>query len=124
MRNDAGFSLLEVVIALGLAGVALAGSLGLLLVQRHASSTNETALAVKGCQEMMERLRAMSPVQVRAQDGVRFVVRRLHPSREVGRIAVTEPEPDARLEVRVSVETGELGVRPVRAELVSWRSVR
>ncbi|GEM_PF-2887031 len=130
-RADRGFTLLEVVIALGVIAVALMGSLSLLLLtHRHNTSTNETATAYKACQEMMEKLRTMTYDQVKAQNGVGFVATKLHPTQPVGSVAVTDVspagDPDTLVQVVVSIVTppGGITLRPVNARLVSWRTRR
>lgn len=124
-----GSSLLEVVLALGVISVALAGVLGLLLLtHQHNTSANETSVAYKACQEMMERLRTLTYAQVKAQDGVAFVAIKLHPIQPLGTIAVTDAspvgDPDTLVEVRVSIVTppGQYTRQAVNVQLVSWRT--
>lgn len=128
-RRQGGFSLLETVIALGVISISLTGVLGLLLLtHRHNTSTSETAVAYKACQEMMEKLRTLSYDQVKAQNGVTFVAVKLHPTAPLGAIAVSDVsvpgDPDTLIRVDVSIVTqpGQVTLRPVNARLISWRT--
>ncbi len=128
-RRKAGFSLLEVVVALGVLAISMTGIVGLLLVShQHNTSTNETTIAAKACEEMMETLRTMTYAQVKAQNGVTFVATGLHPTQPLGTVAVTDVsppgDPDTIVEVRVSITTvdGQVTRKPVNVQLVSWRT--
>jgi uncharacterized protein (TIGR02598 family) len=128
-RAEGGFSLLEVMIAMAVLAIAMAGILGLLLVtHQHNQSASETTMAYKACQEVMEQLQGMTYDEVLAQNGVTFAAKKLHPDQQIGLITVTDAsppgDPDTKAEIRVSVraQPGQISKQAINVELVTWRS--
>lgn len=131
MGTRGGFSLLEVILAMVVLAIALLGVMGVLLVtHQHNTSSSESSLAHKACQEVMEQLRAMSYDAMLTQNNLDFVARKLHPTQPIGVVEVSDVspagDPDTKAEMRVRIRTqpGQVTRAPVNVELVSWRSRR
>ncbi len=126
-RRRGGFTLIEIVVALMILAIALVGLVSLILaVQTHNQSFSDARMSHKACQEVMELLLGMQYSSMRAQNGVRFIVPVLHPTRQIGRVTLRDVSPPADpttiTEIEVSVNTQGVGLKPLNVSIVSRRT--
>lgn len=131
-RGRGGFSLVEVMIAMVVLAIALLGMMGVLLVtHQHNASTDETSLATKACQEMMEQLVGMDWATMWAQNGLPFAAPKLSPTANVGLVTITDLSgagggvgSSTKAEMRVAIVTqpGQVTRNPINVVLLSRRS--
>ena len=90
----AGFSILEVVISMGIVAIAITGTLGVLLaVHQHNTASTEASLAYRACQEVLELMLAMPIDDMIDQHGVPFAATKIHPTEQIGIVEVLDVSP-------------------------------
>jgi hypothetical protein len=76
----------------------------------------------------MEQLLSMTYAQVKTQNNVTFIAKKLHPTQPLGLITVQDNspagDPDTLIEVRTRIQTqpGQFTRDAVNVTLVSWRT--
>jgi Tfp pilus assembly protein PilV len=146
----AGFSLIDVMMALSVLAVAILGVVSLLLALRARNeSSSQARLATRACQEVMELALSQSHVMPLPQWAAYWNVQRFQPRKlfvldkglrdgraiaaedlrtYAGRIAVRDvsdvEHPGTLWEIAVWVDTTGLTASPIKARLVTRRSSR
>lgn len=127
MKGTAGFTYLELVIAMSIMTVGVMGLLtGFNMGFQSNNSMQYQVLEMKAAQEMMEQLKAMDFANLPAQDNLAFQVLEIPEAPgNIGLVRVTDASGGAGnvYEIRVSVTIPDgLGLPPLSTRLVSMRS--
>jgi len=129
MRTGAtqGSTLVEIVVAMGVMAVGLAGFIGLLAATHgHNESSDDVRVAYQACQEALEDLVRTPIAELPSKDGTTFLVSGIDPAQPIGSVQVKDflptTDPGKVFEITVRVKSAGQTFRPVDVSLVTLRA--